>query len=288
MLTSDASTPDRLSHLLEAFTVSAEMFHTGKICGDHEFRSGDSRGFLHVLRCGEVLVGHAGDAGLPERVALSQPTLLFYPRYAYHEFFGDAVDGPDFTCARLNFSGGSANPLLKALPPMLLVPLAEVPGLDASLTLLFAEADHARCGQRLLADRLFEVVLIQLLRWLLDHPERAGIDAGVMAGLADPRLARALTALHEKPGESWSLADMARVAGMSRTAFAQSFKSRVGQTAADYLADWRIALAQTRLREGRPLKLLAEELGYATPSALSRIFTQRVGASPRDWLKGLG
>jgi AraC-like DNA-binding protein len=59
----------------------------------------------------------------------------------------------------------------------------------------------------------------------------------------------------------------------------------VGQTPADYLSDWRIALAQSRLREGRSIKALADELGYANPSALSRAFTARTGASPRDWLK---
>jgi AraC-like DNA-binding protein len=59
----------------------------------------------------------------------------------------------------------------------------------------------------------------------------------------------------------------------------------LNQTPADYLADWRMALAQSRLREGRPIKQLAQELGYANPSALTRAFTARLGLSPRDWLK---
>jgi AraC-like DNA-binding protein len=71
---------------------------------------------------------------------------------------------------------------------------------------------------------------------------------------------------------------------MSRTAFANTFRAVVGQTPADYLSGWRIALAQSRLREGRPIKILAEELGYANPSALSRAFAAKVGMSPRDWL----
>src|SRR3546814_12060946 len=71
---------------------------------------------------------------------------------------------------------------------------------------------------------------------------------------------------------------------MSRTAFANTFRKVVGQTPADYLSDWRMALAQSRLREGQPIKSLAEEIGYANPSALSRAFAAKVGMSPRDWL----
>lgn len=71
---------------------------------------------------------------------------------------------------------------------------------------------------------------------------------------------------------------------MSRTAFANAFREAVGQTPADYLGAWRIALAQGRLREGRPIKILCGELGYANPSALSRAFAARVGMPPRDWL----
>ena len=122
------------------------------------------------------------------------------------------------------------------------------------------------------------------LRWLLDHPHEAGVRPGFIAGLSDPRLARALVAIHDAPGQTWSLQRMAECAGMSRTAFANAFRETVGQTPADYLADWRMALARSRLRQGRPIKLLADELGYANPSALSRAFAARVGISPRDWL----
>lgn len=141
-----------------------------------------------------------------------------------------------------------------------------------------------RCGQRLVADRLFEVVLLKLLRWLLDHPQEAGIEPGLITGLSDPRLARALVAIHESPGEPWSLQSMAERAGMSRTAFANAFREIVGQTPADYLTGWRMLLAQNRLREGKAIKSIAEELGYANASAFSRTFAARTGVPPRNWL----
>lgn len=276
---------DRLSGLLSRFRVQAQLHHTGALCGLTHFDASEGHGYLHVLRRGQLKVTHPGARHVPKALELDEPTLLFYPRPLTHHFHNPPRDGSDFTCARLAFDGGPDNPLARALPGFMAVPLERVPGLAAALDLLFAETDQVRCGQRLLADRLFEVVVLQLLRWLLDHPHEAGIRPGLITGLSDPRLARTLVALHDAPGEAWSLERMAECAGMSRTAFANTFREVLGQTPADYLSDWRMALAQSRLREGRAIKLLAEELGYANPSALTRAFTAKVGVSPRDWLK---
>lgn len=280
-----APTPvDRLSGILDRFRVRAQLHHAGALCGLNHFDAGTGHGYLHVLRRGALEVSHPGARDVPERMRFAEPTLLLYARPFTHRFHNPPADGPDFTCARLVFDGGADNPLARALPPLIALPLTRVPGLHSALDLLFAETERVRCGQRVLADRLFEVVVLQLLRWLLDHPQEAGVRPGLVAGLSDPRLARALVAMHDSPGEPWTLARMASAAGMSRTAFANAFREAVGQTPADYLSGWRIALAQSRLREGRPLKILADELGYANASALSRAFAARVGHSPRDWL----
>ncbi len=275
---------DRLASLLAHFRVQAQLHHAGVLCGVDHFDACEGHGYLHVLRRGALRVSHPTAADLPRSMQFDEPTLLFYPRPLTHRFHNPPRTGSDFTCARLHFDGGLNNPLARALPALIALPLSRVPGLHAALDLLFAETDRVRCGQRLLADRLFEVVVLQLLRWLLDHPQEAGIQPGLITGLSDPRLARVLVAIHEAPGESWTLERMANTAGMSRTAFANGFREGVGQTPADYLADWRMALAQQRLREGRPVKQLADELGYANPSALSRVFAARIGLSPREWL----
>ena len=284
----DAPAPpplDRLSGLLTRFRVQAQLHHSGALCGLSHFDASEGHGYLHVLRRGSLEVSHPGAREVPASLHLSEPTLLLYPRPLTHRFHNPPVDGSDFTCARLAFEGGDRNPLARALPALIALPLERVPGLAASLALLFDETDRVRCGQRLLADRLFEVVVLQLLRWLLDHPHEAGIRPGLLQGLSDPRLARTLVALHDAPGEAWSLERMAACAGMSRTAFANSFRDVIGQTPADYLSDWRIALAQGRLKACHPIKTLAEELGYANPSAFSRAFSARTGRSPRYWLK---
>ncbi|MCD9087494.1 AraC family transcriptional regulator [Stenotrophomonas sp. SY1] len=276
---------DRLAGILENFRFQAQLHHSGPLCGLTAFDAGQGHGYLHVLRRGQLEVSHPGHRDLPATMHFEVPTLLFYPRPLTHRFHNPPREGADFTCARIDFDDGVSHPLVRGLPSLIALPLTRIPGLEMALELLFAETDQARCGQRLLADRLFEVVLIQLLRWLLDHPQEAGIRPGFITGLSDPRLARALVAMHDLPGEPWTLSRMAERAGMSRTAFANAFRERVGQTPADYLSDWRIALAQRGLRLGRPIKLLADELGYANASALSRAFTAKAGVSPRDWLK---
>jgi AraC-like DNA-binding protein len=275
---------DRLSALLERFPVRVNFFHSGVLCGLQKYGCSSGRGFLHVLRRGTMEVTHYGIAGIPKKLVLDQPTLLFYPRPLTHHFHNPPREGSDFTCAALQFDGGADNLLARSLPPFIQLPLTAVEGLEPALALLFAETDRVRCGQRLLADRLFEVVLIQLLRWLLDHPDEAGVHPGVITGLSHPRIARALVEFHETPGEAWTLERLADCAGMSRTSFATVFKQVVGQTPADYVVRSRIALAQSGLRKGRPIKLLAEQLGYANPPALSRAFAAKVGLSPREWL----
>lgn len=275
---------DRLSGILERFRVEAQLHYSGTLCGLNRFEAGEGHGYLHVLRRGQLDVSHPGAHEVPRSMHFDQPTLLLYPRPLTHCFHNPPAEGSDFTCARLHFAGGVENPLARALPPLIALPLAQVPGLELALELLFSETDRVRCGQRLLANRLFEVVVIQLLRWLLDHPRESGVLPGLITGMADPRLARVLVAMHDSPGERWTLDRMAKCAGMSRTAYANTFRELVGQTPVDYLTGWRIALAQSRLREGRPLKLLAEELGYANPSALSRAFAAKLGMSPREWL----
>jgi AraC-like DNA-binding protein len=276
---------DRLSSLLERFRVRAHLFHNGPLCGVTRFAAEPGLGFLHVMRRGTMEVTHRPASGAPRKLKVQEPSLLFYPRPLAHDFHNAPAEGADFTCATLAFDGGAMHPLARSLPALIVLPLAQVGGVSHTLALLFDEAERVRCGQRLLADRLFEVLLLQLLRWLLDHPQEGGVSTGLLRGLAEPRLARALVAMQEQPGQPWSLAGMAECAGMSRSAFAALFKQEVGETPLEYLTQWRLSLAQASLMAGRPLKQIADELGYANPSALSRVFAQKVGVPPRAWLK---
>jgi len=103
-------------------------------------------------------------------------------------------------------------------------------------------------------------------------------------GLSDLRLGKAMEGMHKHPETSWSLEQLAQCAGMSRARFAAHFRQVVGMTPFDYLTNWRLGVAQTMLRKGNSLKLIATAVGYANATALTRVFSQRIGMSPSEWL----
>jgi len=267
---------DRLASLLEHFAISARIFHTGTLCGTNDPGVQDGVGQLHLVREGAVDVIH-GDTTVAR---ITEPSLLLYPLPMAHRFRTDPQRGADFVCANIVFEGGAANPLVTALPAFICRPLSALQGIEPILNLLFAEAFEQNCGRAAVLDRLFEIVLIQVLRNLM---EDGSIQVGMLAGMGHPRLRLALIAMHEKPAQEWSLEDLAQQAGMSRSVFANTFRERVGCTPGVYLQRWRMGLAQRSLLQGRPLKLIAIEVGYGSEAAFSRAFKASCGMSPRQW-----
>lgn len=267
---------DRLDALLSHFPVRARMFHSGALCGITDFSSPGEAGQMHLIRSGTIEVVHPGRHTLH----VDAPSLLFYPRPLARRFVTDDQRGADLACAELHFDGGAANPILGALPDILCLPLQRIDGADQVLLLLFEEAFGNNCGRHALVDRLFEVVLIQVLRHLMETRQ---MDGGMLAGLSHPKLRKAMVSMHEQPEQDWSLESLARISGMSRSVFARTFRQTVGCTPGVYLQGWRVKLAQQALRQGRPLKLIAEEVGYGSEAALSRAFRAQCGVAPREW-----
>lgn len=269
---------DRLAALFAHFAVRAETFQAGALCGVNTLEPQVGRGQLHLVREGGVEVHHGG--GAPLRI--EEPSLLLYPRPLPHRFVTEPSQGVQFLCAHMAFDGGASHPIAAALPDWVCLPLASVPGCEPVLTLLFAEAEAAHCGRQLMLNRLFEVLMIWVLRELMTQGR---VEAGMLAGLAHPRLRGALVALHDAPERDWALESLAEAAGMSRTVFANTFRDVVGCTPGAYLQRWRIGLVQKGLREGRALKHLAADVGYGGEAALSRAFRAQTGQSPREWRK---
>lgn len=267
---------DRLQSLLTHFAVSARTFNAGPLCGITPVPGDGPDGQLHLVRAGDVEVRH----GKTLAAKITEPSLLLYPRPMAHKFVTDPKRGADFVCAQLSFDGGTANPIAAALPPFVCLPLKHLQGCEAVLELLFAEAAAEYCGRQAMLDRLFEVVLIQVLRVLM---ETGQTRVGMLNGLSHPQLRKALTAIHDQPEKQWSLEDLAGVSGMSRSVFANDFREAVGLTPGSYLQGWRIGLAQKALLAGRSLKLIAQEVGYGSEAALSRAFKAQNGKSPREW-----
>ena len=269
---------DRLAALLGHFSVSARTFQSGPLCGVNTLDGAAPFGQLHLLRRGKAEVWH----GASKAHSLDGPTLLFYPRPTAHRFVTDSDKGADFVCAHIAFEGGPANPLSSALPACVCISLDQLPDSVPVLTLLFAEAEANNCGRQVMLDRLFEVLLVQLLRQLM---ENGSTQVGLLAGFAHQQLRRAIVAMHQAPERDWSVESLAAVAGMSRSVFANQFREAVGETPASYLQRWRVGLVQKWLKNGQPLRLIAEEAGYSSESALSRAFKSQCGLSPMAWLK---
>lgn len=270
--------PDRLTALLNHFELRSRVFFSGAHCGVAAFDAEPGVGHLHLLRQGRLSLQLPG--GAPRVIA--EPTLLFYPYPAEHRLQTAEHETADLVCAAVDFGIAEGNPLLKSLPSPLIVPLKALPHQGRLLELLFEEAFNAHCGQAAAVNRLMEVLLIHLFRYGM----QTGVAAsGTLAGLADARLAKALVAVHAAPGADWTLERLAAEAGMSRARFAAHFHAVVGLTPGDYLAAWRVSVAQTLLRKGRPVGVVAQAVGYRTASAFARVFSARLGASPREWLQ---
>lgn len=267
-----------LDHLLAQFSLRAEVFYTGNICGLHDFNRDEQRGHLHLVRKGPV---RFINPGTPD-VMIEQPTLLFLPRPEHHRLVADEREGADVVCATVLVGGGGRNPISDSLPETVLLELSHFDRIDQTLDLMFAEAFDDRSGRQGVLDRLCEILMIRMLRHCL---ERGQISGGALAGLADPKLAKALEAMHRQPSLPWSLPAMATQAGMSRGRFAEHFHHVTGSTPADYLTSWRLMLAQRLLARGVPAKTAALDVGYGSSSALHRAFVRKLGQSPSDWLR---
>jgi AraC-like DNA-binding protein len=146
------------------------------------------------------------------------------------------------------------------------------------------EANSVRPGRDQILERLVQVLLIEALRYR--PAATAKQEQGLLAGLADPALARPLRGIHDDVARRWTVAELARSAGMSRAAFAERFTRTVGMPPMQYLVEWRMAVAKDLLRRARvPLAEVAERVGYQSASAFSTAFTRHAGVPPSEFAR---
>jgi AraC-like DNA-binding protein len=272
---------DNLSAILNRFSISAGVFYAGNLCGLAAFGDPSSRvGHLHLLKSGTIkLVQENGGVDI-----LNEPTLVFLPRPERHRLMASESDRADIVCASIEYGTGTNNPLANGLPSIVILPLAELGKLHTTVLWLFEEAHDGADGRQAMMDRLCEVLVIQLLRFV---SERGLVRAGMLAGMAHPQLAGCITAMHAHPERPWQLEELADMAGMSRSAFAATFREIVGQPPGDYLITWRVGVAQGLLKKGRAVNLVANDVGYENASALGKVFRKKIGLSPMEWLRAM-
>lgn len=149
------------------------------------------------------------------------------------------------------------------------------------------ETSADRPGRDYIVNRLVEILLVEALRYRVEG-QTAVEQRGLLAGLSDPPLARALRRLHEDVAYPWSVEKLARVAGLSRSAFSARFAQKVGIPPVQYLINWRMGLAKSMLeREALPLESLAAAIGYQSASAFSTAFRREVGSAPSHFARAV-
>ena len=179
------------------------------------------------------------------------------------------------------FDSPDAALLVSLLPALMHV--RGVERLSVLVRLVDAESSGQRSGRDLVLSRLVEVLLIEALRSV------SGDDAppGLLRGLADVRIARAMRQMHGDPARGWTVAQLATKAALSRSAFYERFTRTVGLPPMEYLLAWRMALAKDLLRS-RALGIaeVAERVGYGSASTFSTAFSRHVGQPPGRYAAG--
>lgn len=240
-----------------------------------------------LVRAGDVIVMPHGDAHGMGSAPRLRPTNAYQPpspRLPLPVSVGTGAGEHVSTlvCGFLACDRQPFNPLLTALPRLLHMQ----GGIDGWLT-RFAqqaadEATSTGSGARLVLTRLSELMFIEVVR---RHVDSLGAgSANWLAGLRDPFVGRALSALHASPERPWTLADLARESALSRSALAERFTQFVGEPPMQYLTRWRMQLAaRTLSNPGTKVSAVAAAVGYDSEAAFSRAFKKVVGVSPALW-----
>ncbi|MDE8651191.1 AraC family transcriptional regulator [Novosphingobium album (ex Liu et al. 2023)] len=196
---------------------------------------------------------------------------------------GEQQGEPDFVSLGGTFrlEAVHAPLLLGLLPDVVHIPASAGPAdrLGRVVQLIMDECAGEEPGKEMILQRLLEVLMVEALRW--QGPDPGAIATGLLDGMRDPPIARALRALHGDVRAGWTVSGLAGVAGMSRSAFAARFSAVLGCAPIEYLARWRMALATDALLRGaKTLDRIADEIGYESASAFSTAFRKRIGCAP--------
>lgn len=265
---------------------------------------------IHI-EAGDVIIFPRGD----QHVMASDPDLALVPiQNIYSQPSAEQITvvkhgggGPPahFICGFLH-SDQRFDPLLKSLPAVLCVrsrddtltletldstgrrlqPILQPQEREwwrASVRYLMSETATPGPGNRAVLARLAESLFLEVLRWQLQYSAQ-GHGGGWLAGLHDAQVGPALTMLHAQPDRPWTVEALAREVGVSRAALAKRFVELVGVSPMQYLADWRMHLAQHLLQESTlAVGEIAGRVGYDSDAAFNRAFRRVVGSPPATW-----
>lgn len=190
-----------------------------------------------------------------------------------------------FVCGYLACDSRLCRPMIGALPRMLRVPIGNrtaASWIVKTLEHAAAESRAPRAGTDAVLAKLSELLFVEAIRCYMETiPEQ---ERSWLAGLRDPHVSRALGLMHADPARAWTVDDLGREAGLSRSALAERFALLIGEPPMQYLTGWRLALAARALKEGNePIIRIAEQVGYESEAAFNRAFKREFGMPPATW-----
>ncbi|MET0794056.1 MAG: AraC family transcriptional regulator [Polyangiaceae bacterium] len=195
--------------------------------------------------------------------------------------YGGTGAPSELLIGRFSFDPVAAEPLVAPMPSLVHVPLGQAHAelLQGTLALMGQEAKQGGLGAGFVIDRLTDALFVQALRALFS--DGCAFAPGWVTALTDRRVAKAIHAVHADLARPWTVAEMAREAGLSRSSFAAAFSAAVGESPLDYVTNWRLYRAKVLLASSdESLTEIAERVGYDSDTALSRAFKRKLGLPP--------
>ena len=288
--------PDALSSVLSQLQLGAEVYVDGDFCGAWAVdTSGSRRVPFHLVGRGEAWL-HMSDQ--PTRM-LSSGDLVIFPGDSEHliansrdtplaEVINAEVttgEGPvtNLVCGFFEFNNKSAWPLLDSLDSVIVIDLSDLSmssTIRSLIDLMVAELNRREPGFYAVINHLAYLLFVQVLRQQI---EQGKVDSGLLAALFDPRVSKALSAIHNHPGQRWTLESLAEQAAMGRSSFARHFNELTGMPPMQYLTSWRMQEATTLLTTTKlSLGQISERCGYESEAAFRKAFKKTVGTPPGE------
>jgi AraC-like DNA-binding protein len=277
-----------LNHLIASHVVTEGRCFTN-IVGEEPIaiKAGEvvvfTKGDPHVLSSSPGMRADPVALGPLDAVPGSQ--LPFFINYG-----GDGPISAKFVCGFLACDAQPFNPLLDNLPPVIKAgdgQASDANWLGQFIRLAMIESADKRAGGESVLAKLSELMFIEVVRRHLEAlpPEQARW----LAGLRDPFVGKALSLMHGGPARNWTIEELAKDVGLSRSVLAERFADLVGMPPMHYLAKWRMQIASNLLSGGSAnIATVAAKIGYGSEAAFSRAFKKMVGVPPSAWRRRLG
>jgi AraC-like DNA-binding protein len=237
-----------------------------------------TRGAGHTLYCDPTteLPTTSLDDVVKQSGFTGQGTLVYGAAGTHHE--------TQLICGHFAFDNDATHPLIDALPSHIHIRnYGQSAGswMENTLKVIGSEAGQELLGSDLIALKMSEIIYAQAIRSYLSEE---GSRQKNLAGFSDPAIAKALRAIHELPGENWTLAKLSQVAGLSRTSLSNKFSEFLSVTPLGYITQWRMQVARQRLIEtSASIIEIAEEVGYQSEAAFGRVFKKHFGIAPASY-----